>query len=162
MGVGNSKSITLPVPLSEERQVEVSLVMVDGAAAAVPPDHGDPGTLQVRQVGLHVRVLVTADHDARGVPPQEEYLAPVESPVPVQPVLEGEIGIHVGGLGDEHDPLDRLLGGVRGGPFRSPGWAYTSTNRARPTQLCCPLEGPQQRASWAIPTLLSKLGNISQ
>lgn len=66
---------------------------------------------------------MTADHYAGRVPPEEKDLTLIEGPVPVYPVLEGKIGVHVCGLGDEHGPLDGLGVGVCLGPLG----CYTST-----------------------------------
>ena len=64
-------SIVRP-PVGEERKVEVAHVVVDGAAAAVPACQSDPGLLQHGHIDFLPRILITADHHARLVPPKEQ------------------------------------------------------------------------------------------
>ena len=71
--------VQIPPPLvvallGEEGAVNVALVVVDGAAAAVATREVNVVAAEVRDVGLGPGVLVATDHHARVVAPQKEEM----------------------------------------------------------------------------------------
>jgi hypothetical protein len=86
---------------SEEGEIEVAEVVVDGAATAVSSGQGDVALGQGANVGFLPRILVASDHHTGLVFPEEEHTVLGEVVLLVQPVLKRKVGEDVVRLGNE-------------------------------------------------------------
>ena len=126
----------LQVPLAvviafarEESAVEVSAVVVDGAAAAASARHADAGAPRPLHVALRPRVLVPSDHHTRAVRPQQQGAVVLRSSR-VQPILERQVGVDVAGRRHVHP--SRFTGrGGRAAPLLATARGSTSHSPVR-------------------------------
>lgn len=96
--------LQVPLPVvrllgGEEGQVEVPEVVENGAAAAPPAGQRDPRPPHGRQVALAPGVLMAPDDHSRPVPPQQQDAALLQVHVCLDPVLQGQVLVHVCGPG---------------------------------------------------------------
>lgn len=167
-GVGDHLQVPPPVVCllgGEEGQVEVAQVVVDGPPAAPPARQRDARLPHGRQAALGPGVLVAADHHGRPVPPQQQDAALLQIHVGVDPVLQRQVLVDVGGAGTQNQA------GVGGGGRReasdmgrasedwmTAGWTTANTPAASekgqrppdvqqhgnlPTQICRCLMSPK-------------------
>lgn len=98
--------------------------MEDGSTAAPPAGQRDPRPPHGRQVALGPGVLVAADDHRRLVPAQQQDAALLQVYVGVDPVLQRQVLVHVGGPGAEDQP-----GLAAGGCYQAADGGGASPNR---------------------------------
>lgn len=122
--VGDELQVCLAVVaalVSHEAAVEIAGIVVNRAAAAVPPRQGDTQPSGRAEAALDPRVLVTPDHHRRRVPPHEQHAwrAGRKRGIFVEPLLEREIAVDAPRRGHESSLVvakkrrRREQGGVR-------------------------------------------------
>lgn len=104
-GVGDHLQVPPPVVCllgGEEGQVEVAQVVVDGPPAAPPARQRNARLPHGRQAALGPGVLVAADHHGRPVPPQQQNAVLLQIHIGVDPVLQRQVLVDVGGVGTQN------------------------------------------------------------
>lgn len=94
----------VPLPVisllgGEEGQVEVPEVMEDSPTTTPPPDQRDVRLPHGCKVALGPGILMASNDHGWLVPPEQQDAALLEIDVGVDPVLQSQVLVHIGGLG---------------------------------------------------------------